>query len=360
VFEDASDGLLQNLEVQGTVRVVGDRTRLSGVRVRGFAVTSLLMAGDDNQVLHADLGSSEGTALELTGARNRLADCSVTGSSGAELRGVDAVVVRNHIFGGPSTGLTISGFRHRVVDNDLSAAFGWGLAVSGATDVVARDNRVDGGFDSDAVVVKDTSATYLRGNDVTGTGPDGIHVAASATGTLLRLNTVHGLRDDGIDVESADARLGSNTAGENGDLGIEAMAGVTDLAATSPPATATRFSARTCSAGEAAPRNAGGGERRRRWRSARGAARDSFRARATRALCCARPMRRIVAACVLMDPEIPAAGPAQAPNRPDTILPCAGSPAPCSPSRPSRQRRLSPRQSSGSWPPRRSWRSARR
>jgi Right handed beta helix region len=229
VFEDASEGLLQNLEIQGNVQLGGDHTRLSGTRVRGFAGTSVQIEGHDNQVLHADLGSSEGTALELTGARNRVADSAATGSAAVEVSGADAVVVRNHIFGGPGTGLTVTGAGHRVIDNDLSAVFGWGLSVSGGTSVVARDNRVSGGFDTDAVMIESSSGTNLRANDVTGTSPDGIHVAASATGTLLRLNTVHGLRDDGIDVDSAATSLGSNSATENGDLGIEAITGVTDL-----------------------------------------------------------------------------------------------------------------------------------
>ena len=45
----------------------------------------------------------------------------------------------------------------------------------------------------------------------------------------MRLNTVTGASDDGIDADSAATRLDRNRADNNGDFGIEAVPGVTDL-----------------------------------------------------------------------------------------------------------------------------------
>jgi hypothetical protein len=229
-FEDASDGLFQNLNTLGDIQIDGDRNRLSGVRASNYGGPAVKLEGDDNDLLQADV-NSQATAVEATGARTRISDSFLGGySAGARVSGEDAIVLRNDISGAPSTGLTVTGSGHRIVDNDLSAVWGWGLSIDGGTNVVARENRIDGGFDaSAALLVEGSTGSVLNLNRVTGMSPDGILVDAASTGTLLRFNHVSGMRDDGIDVESAGTSLNSNTANENGDLGIEAVAGVTDL-----------------------------------------------------------------------------------------------------------------------------------
>jgi hypothetical protein len=57
---------------------------------------------------------------------------------------------------------------------------------------------------------------------------DGIFVSAFSAGTLLRDNTANGNDGDGIEAD-APARVGADTANDNGDFGIDAAAGSTDL-----------------------------------------------------------------------------------------------------------------------------------
>ena len=82
------------------------------------------------------------------------------------------------------------------------------LVATGAGNVVAR-NWVIG-----------SRATSFTGND------SGIVVIQSASGTRVVENVAVAAGLDGIDVEDPTARVSRNTANDNGDLGIEAVAGV--------------------------------------------------------------------------------------------------------------------------------------
>jgi parallel beta-helix repeat protein len=229
VFEEASDGLLQNLDVVGVARLAGDRNRVAGSGFNAFYDSSLDVDGDDNQILYSSASNVQGVGLELSGARNTLANSDMHGSLKAvDVEGSEATVIANDIHAVPGLGLEVSGSGHRIIDNDLGSGSFRALWVSGASNAVVRDNRVDGGFVGEALVVESSSGTNLRANTVSGQS-DGIFVTADSTGTLIRLNTARGEEDDGIDVDSASASLGSNTANGSGDLGIEAAAGVTDL-----------------------------------------------------------------------------------------------------------------------------------
>jgi hypothetical protein len=57
---------------------------------------------------------------------------------------------------------------------------------------------------------------------------DGILVESTAAGSLLEANIAIGAGDDGIDVDSPTTTLTRNLGLRNGDLGIEAVPGVTD------------------------------------------------------------------------------------------------------------------------------------
>jgi hypothetical protein len=57
---------------------------------------------------------------------------------------------------------------------------------------------------------------------------DGIRVEAEASGILLKANVATRNNEDGIDVRSPATTVTSNVANDNTDLGIEAVAGVTD------------------------------------------------------------------------------------------------------------------------------------
>jgi hypothetical protein len=68
----------------------------------------------------------------------------------------------------------------------------------------------------------------LRLNQVREAGTDGVLVGPTAADTLLERNFAEGAGDDGFDVESGATTLTKNTANHNDDLGINAVAGVTD------------------------------------------------------------------------------------------------------------------------------------
>ena len=68
----------------------------------------------------------------------------------------------------------------------------------------------------------------VQGNLVRDGDLDGILVESTATNSLLEGNIAIGSRDDGIDVDSLTTTLTRNLGLRNGDLGIEAAAGVTD------------------------------------------------------------------------------------------------------------------------------------
>ena len=61
-----------------------------------------------------------------------------------------------------------------------------------------------------------------------GTTVDGIIIESTASKTLVERNLATGAGDDGIDVDNASTTLMRNFAFHNGDLGIEAVPGVTD------------------------------------------------------------------------------------------------------------------------------------
>jgi hypothetical protein len=57
---------------------------------------------------------------------------------------------------------------------------------------------------------------------------DGLRVDAAARSTRIEGNVANANADDGIDVDGPEAGLADNRADGNGDLGIEAVPGVTD------------------------------------------------------------------------------------------------------------------------------------
>lgn len=115
---------------------------------------------------------------------------------------------------------------------------GFGIGISGrADDNVVADNVVsrtkqDGigiaAFDPTDPASPVPNRTEVRGNVVRRASGDGVRVGVGADGTMLERNHISGAGDDGIEVDSAAAVLTRNAAFFNHDLGIEAVAGVTD------------------------------------------------------------------------------------------------------------------------------------
>jgi parallel beta-helix repeat protein len=151
-------------------------------------------------------------------------------------------VTRNHVFGNGDD-MNVFGDDNTVTGNLVSDAVGcddgqgcgFGISVEGgannlvAANIVAR--TLHSGIRLDAYG-SPAIGNVFRGNFVRAAGIDGIAIDPDQVGpvldTVLDSNVTTGATDDGIDVESPATTLTRNLAVHNGDLGIEAVAGVID------------------------------------------------------------------------------------------------------------------------------------
>jgi parallel beta-helix repeat protein len=159
--------------------------------------TAMGVRGHYNEVVHNTLVAARGTLLHL-------------GSGG------DHLIADNHLVQYESSygdrGVRLAGSSHNLFRGNRIAGAPLGIWIESGTDNAFRRNVVDG----------DVDPTF------TSAEPDGFRVEAAATGTLLQNNEVFGFADDGIDVEAPGTVIRRNNAHDNGDLGIEAVAGVVD------------------------------------------------------------------------------------------------------------------------------------
>lgn len=134
--------------------------------------------------------------------------------------------------------------RNRVVGNTVSRNalspyahqfFSGGIVLWDGEDNLFLRNRAFENGGSGGIVISSASGMLISGNRVSRNGADGIHVDQEWHGseTEIRTSEVRGNRtdlngDDGIDVQSEKVVLAANRARYNVDLGIEAVAGVTD------------------------------------------------------------------------------------------------------------------------------------
>jgi parallel beta-helix repeat protein len=124
--------------------------------------------------------------------------------------------------------------RNRVVDAlGADDGSGFGIVLEGGQGNLIAANAIErtraaGIFVDVPELELPTVGNVLRFNQVREAGTDGISVGSTAADTLLERNFAEGAGDDGFDVESGATTLTENTANHNDDLGIEAVAGVTD------------------------------------------------------------------------------------------------------------------------------------
>jgi parallel beta-helix repeat protein len=199
---------------------------------------------------------------EIRIERNSVLD---NGDIGMFLVGVsDSRVKGNSVSGNPETGIGLDGNGNEVSRNRVSQN-GEGITVGGDGNTISRNYVADsragvegGGLGIFVAVGRDNliernfvarasrsgievsllpeeleggppaEDTMVRRNHLRSNG-DGVHVQTTALGTLVQGNLALGATDDGIDVDNATTLVQRNTANHNGDLGIEAVAGVTDL-----------------------------------------------------------------------------------------------------------------------------------
>jgi parallel beta-helix repeat protein len=140
-------------------------------------------------------------------------------------------ITRNRLIGsGDSYGVYALGADDLLVQgNDIRRHSATGVAVTQSN----QRNRILGNTIANTGlggITVDGSARYteVAGNRVTGAAADGIRLGSSTRDTLVARNVAKRNGDDGIDSDTASATLTGNVANFNFDLGIEAVAGVTD------------------------------------------------------------------------------------------------------------------------------------
>ena len=156
-----------------------------------------------------------------------------TGGTGNE-------VSRNNIARSEFVGIIVDGDHNTVKNNQMTLPTGcpdacsFGISFEGGTGDLLTGNVIIGadyGLRVDAFTA-DVDGTQIRDNVVRGSGVDGIVVDLEHPGpvqnTLVVGNSVTGAGSDGIQVNSATTTITRNIANHNGNLGINAIAGVTD------------------------------------------------------------------------------------------------------------------------------------
>jgi parallel beta-helix repeat protein len=213
--------LVKNGVVRGFERGI-QLTGATGNRLRGLTVELNgsdgidLNHASDNQILGGEIRDNfTGVLLRDGSAGNLVANTVLQGNHGAGIRLELATGNRltGNIVNGngsavePLTGqiLLVSSRRNRLDTNDVSASSTIGVVLIGSDGSLLQDNTV---------------ADNRPG--------DGIFVEVGSDRTSLRNNLASGNGDDGIEVDDPDTRIVGNRADDNDDLGVEAVAGVTD------------------------------------------------------------------------------------------------------------------------------------
>jgi parallel beta-helix repeat protein len=192
-----------------------DRNVVRGNTVRGYEGFISVRDSSDNRIVENDIDSGLEVTVGLTRShRNRVARNTLKTSSNDVVllwAANDNEVVGNAIALKPSFGPDLTGgvkvdagsSRNRLVRNAFAATPIGGWVVSGSDNVLQR-------------------------NSASGGDGDGFLVEAAASGTRLERNVSVWFGDDGIDVDAPGTFIARNRADDNGDLGIEAVAGVVD------------------------------------------------------------------------------------------------------------------------------------
>jgi|tagenome__1003787_1003787.scaffolds.fasta_scaffold20945952_3 parallel beta-helix repeat protein len=174
-----------------------ENSRIDGNSVARNPETGILMEGNQNN-LTRNRFSENGDAIVVSGDRNTVAANQVSGST---------------------------------CDDDC----GFGVSLEGGTGNVIERNVIThlhqaairvASFESEGgppTTGNTVSANLIHASDI-----DGVLVEATATDTTVARNLVIGSGDDAIDVDNAKTTLTGNITLRNGDLGIEAVPGVTD------------------------------------------------------------------------------------------------------------------------------------
>jgi parallel beta-helix repeat protein len=254
----------------GVILDTAENARVSRLAVHDNLWSGLLVAGASHSTIEGLSVSGNGLTTDQAGIdvfdshdlaieRNSVVG---NGDIGFYIIGLeDSRIDRNEAARNPEAGILMEGDRNKLTRNRISDG-GDAIIVSGDGNTVAANQLSSTGCDGECGygvsleggtgnVVDDNSMTHFHqagirvasfeteggppttGNTVTGnlvrdSDLDGVIVEATATDTVVEENLVIGSGDDGIDVDNQRTTLARNVALHNGDLGIEAVPGVSD------------------------------------------------------------------------------------------------------------------------------------
>jgi hypothetical protein len=189
---------------------------LRDVDLAGLGIGASFVGGSDNEIHRSDLLGATNGAVEAKDSPGLvIADSQLQAvffDAGALIESDRARVIHNRFvppdgldFENRLPALKLTGNGARITDNVVTGVWSSGFVLAGSNNVVV-DNELSGLFG------------------------DGILVSPFSSGVVLRDNRVEGMADDGIDVQAAGTRLEANRSNDNGDWGVDAVPGVTDLA----------------------------------------------------------------------------------------------------------------------------------
>jgi parallel beta helix pectate lyase-like protein len=199
---------------RGIVLRDASSTRMRDLAVSGVGSTAITIEGGaGNAVVESEV-RARSTGIAVTGSNGmRVARSAVAAFffTAIELNGSSDGAIVDNTLGRDATGaVVVAGSGNRVAGNIVRGALvGGHITVAAGTGNVVDHNWVVG-----------SRATSFTSDE------DGIVVASGARGTRVADNVSVAAGDDGIDVEDPTARVARNTANDDGDLGIEAVAGV--------------------------------------------------------------------------------------------------------------------------------------
>ena len=223
VSDNRSDGFF----VDGLAASDSSDNRLIGNEASGNGEDGISLRGSNGNTLRSNTSTANGTvgvSVAFSSQRNTIRGNTLTGNQGQGVFLLDLAdgndLVSNRIVGNGLAGVLISGSnRNRVVANTI------GHNAEGI-DVLSGDRPLG----SDDNVLARNLVEGNAGDGIFAYGPSefmGTQIPG-ATGTVVMGNSTTGNGDDGIDVRSAATTITSNGADRNLDLGIDAVAGVTD------------------------------------------------------------------------------------------------------------------------------------
>lgn len=197
------------------VDLTGNGVRVLDVVARAYV--GVFIIGSDSVVARSEMQYGWG-GIVMLGDRNRATRNTSTGYQGLEMNGKGNYAAGNEFTGN--------------IDLYGDQAIAWGntvggFGVNGRGHIVAR-NAVTGSGIRVGSAFASATGTRLVENTVSGSEMSGITIAGGSTGSVLTGNLTSDNADDGIHVDEPATSLRRNVARHNGDLGIEAVAGVRD------------------------------------------------------------------------------------------------------------------------------------